>query len=382
MHQRGARLLAACIFVTIMLGAGGLSAQQVLLAPQVTLSFDTLQISGQPQAVEVAYGLDQNDWKWAEEMGFDLWLAAYQRSDGQAWQLRHAKAMDKAEGTAKFTEGMSAGARDLGLCLIAATEGGRLAPGMGYICETPVTVSTDGTSYDWKSSDASVTLKYERQVDEQPFYTAARGFVQATQSEAQVDTAGDFIVYRAPTSPIAAERERARQRRAQRGAKSARDRRHRRMVRSPYYSAPYGYNFGQGTISGFSDRFDRFDRFGRFGADIFRQRRFQAGQFFGPFDSFDSRFNEDMFSPHPDDAFYSFPITPGPFGRDAFGHDLPGTFENRIGSDMFRTHPGDVFYQQRVAPGHFGRPGGQPSAPPSGGQAPGGGAGGGSGHFK
>lgn len=332
--RRGcARILAMCLFVGAMLAGGTLAAQQVLMAPELDLTFEELQVDGQPRDVQVAYKLAPNDWQWAQDFGLDLWLGIYQPGSNGQWELQKVEAVGSASGTVGFEDGLGAGAKQVGVCVIASSEGGKLAPGMGYVCPKPLVVEVTGAKLDWQKKDTAVALRFERQVDQQPWYTAERGFEGAADAQGGVDTEGDFVVYRAPSPPETVGGARDVSRRYQTDRPGYIDRDYRRPS-APGYPAQGMVIYTPGYLPGLYFDRDRFD------FDRFRQRRLQARRFFGPLDIFDSKFDQDMFSTHPEDVFGGSRLPPGYFGRDAFGRGLRRGF--------------DVPRHRRLGPGFHG----------------------------
>jgi hypothetical protein len=331
------------VFIAVMLFAGNLAAQQVLMAPSVDLSFDSVQVTGQTDDVAVDYRIDQNDWTWAKDFGMDVWMGVYTpQATGEPtgqWQLQQAERLSAPQGAVGFEDAISSGTGQFGLCLVVANvDGGEIAPGMGYVCETPLVVSGTFGRVDLERTDASVALRFERHVEQQPWFTAQRGFDQATATAGTVQAEGPFFSYRAPSPPEEVQTE------ADRRSydRHTRDR-HTRNKTDQRRRDDHGYLiYGGGAyVPGLTT--GTFGR-DRFTVDRFRQRRLRQRRMFGPIGGFDASFDQDLFETHPEDVFYNYPITPGYFGRDAFGRDL------RRG---FGVPPG---HQKMLHPRGFGQP--------------------------
>lgn len=329
-RQRRRRVwLAALIsLLAVALWASEASAQKVLLAPKVDLSFETLRVTGQDDAVRVEYELAERDWQWAQDMGMDLWAAAYRSSGDGGWRLERAARMDAAAGEARLA---APGGGQLGVCLVAMTEGGHLAPGMGYICDQPISVAVSQPNFSWKKTDARVSMRYERHVDEQPWFGPKTGFVQtlAAAEQAAPATEGAFVAWEAPQPPTPVARvgePRLHQRDYDYERLQAERMQEMRECEDCEY--PYGYGYGYYGLPYVADYY----RSGfmvpgaRYSFDRFRQRQLDRSRMFPPTFGFDAQFNHDMFTTHPDDVFYNFPVTPGYFGRDAFGRSLDHGF--------------------------------------------------------
>jgi hypothetical protein len=324
-HRQKARLLSACVFIAAMLFGASIAAQQVLMAPKVDATLDSVEVTGAADAIAVDYQLAETDWAWANDFTMDVWLGIYtsgaDASDAnKQWQLQRAQRLEAQQGEVSFEDAVGAGTDEIGLCLIVASVGGgKLAPGMGYVCETPLVVSTADGRLDFETKDASVTLSFERNVDQQPWYSAERGFDQAEAAETgDEQSAGEFFSYRAPSPP---EDVRGVQTRRQERGDQHRSRMGDRDQRRIYaYPDQRMVIYTPGYLPGFFFDGDRVD------VDRFRQRRLERRRIFGPLDGFDAKFNQDMFESHPEGVFYNQPIPPGYFGRDAFGRDLQNGF--------------------------------------------------------
>ncbi len=327
---RGARLVGLCLVAAALLWAASASAQQVLLAPTVDLQFDSLTLAGQLNKLTVSYQLSKNDWQWTRDMGFDVWVGVYKRAGNGAWVPEKVQRLDKRSGKASLA---ASGAGPWGICLVAATDGGRLAPGMGYTCQKPVLVPASAAPITWTKQNATVALAYQAHVDQQPWYNKQTGFRNAgAQPTAVSTTGGGFISYVAPSpavtsqpaSPGAYAQGYGERPRYQRGEGAS-------GYPADFYGGYYDYYGYGGYFPG---------EINRFNYDFFRHRRLQRQRMFPPLGGFDAQFNQDMFTTHPDDVFYSFPIMPGYFGRDAFGRRLDNGFGPIAPQRGFGPRPG------------------------------------------
>ncbi|MFP4601116.1 MAG: hypothetical protein ACLFVJ_22905 [Persicimonas sp.] len=330
-HRWGVLLLAGCVFASLMLAASSVGASKVLLAPNIDLEFDQLDVEGDDDGVRAGYELREVDWQWARDYSLDLWIGLYTPQSGGDWRLERATALDERGGEVEISEGISPDADRVGVCLVAATEGGQLAPGTGYICEDPVEITVEDGRIDLAVESAAVALRLEPNIDEASWFSPEFGFETTMASaRARVDEDGEqqgFVVHE---QPPARDTQAQREQTQQQGDGDQAPRIVIRMDRPPDdfrdYAGYDGYGYYQPFY--FDPRFlprSRFHGSVRGSIDRFRQRRLERRRIFGPLDPFDARFNQDMFTDHPEDVFYRFRIPPGHFGRDAFGRPLQQT---------------------------------------------------------
>lgn len=337
------RLIAGCVFAALMLAAGSLSAKKVLLSPNINMEFDQLAVEGTEDSVQIGYELREVDWQWARDYNLDLWVGLYTPQSGGDWRLERATALDERDGSVEISEGISPDGDRVGVCLVAATEGGQLAPGMGYICEDPVEITVDDGRIEFEVESATVALRLEQNIDEASWFSPDFGFdTTMASAEARVDEDGEqqgFVVYEQPPARDTqapsdrAQRDRTQQRRY--GDQTPRIVIRMDRPRDDFrdYARYEGYGYYQPFY--FDPTFlprSRFNRSARGRIDRFRQQRLERRRIFGPLDPFDARFNQDMFTRHPEDVFYRFRIPPGHFGRDAFGRPLQQTAPRQPGA--------------------------------------------------
>ncbi|MFW5968258.1 MAG: hypothetical protein ACOCV2_12105, partial [Persicimonas sp.] len=231
---------------------------------------------------------------------------------------------------------LEAAEADGGVCLVLVSRGGRIAPGAGYTCEEPAPFD----AADGGQGEHSVALNYQERVDEQPWFSAERGFEPLPGEEAR-DADGDsgaFISHGpsdAPPDTVEETREDDKRAASEgdtapRGTRAyvpkrsggaavvlrsetVEDRQRRGALVGRRPILVFG-SVGDHRIDRIPDQVDEIERFRRI-----RQKRRRV---FGPLDIFDAKFDQDRFQKHPEDVFYQYRIPPGSFGRDAHGRDL------------------------------------------------------------
>jgi hypothetical protein len=351
-------LSALCALALLVLAPSPAGAQQVIMAPQIEIEFEQLEVSGDAEAVEADFRLAEQDWRWASDLGLSLWLGLYSTGQDGSWRLERVEPMQSREGSLEFSGSRPDEDESFGVCAVAVSQGGRLAPGMGYRCGDMLPLERTEEGLELRAQDATVSMSFEPQLDERSWFRSEIGFSGPLVDSGEDDDAEaeEFFVHRAPHRPAAQpDRPRAKpheQRGSERYGPEHSTNRHRthpfarrRDHRVPPFArrngdrvAPFSrdtdrrippharydsrfYGFGSG-IGGFPRRVTP----RRFRVDRFRQRRLDRRRIFGPLDVFDSKFDQDMFSDHPDDVFYRFRTPPGHFGRDAFGRPLDDGF--------------------------------------------------------
>ena len=211
-------------FAAATLLAGAAAAQQVLMAPQVEATFETLQVGVAEQTVTVDYELADTDWQWAQHLGMNTWLAVYTQGGQDGWQLDQAMPISEASAQVSFSDQVSVRAgQTLGICLVAAAGAGPLEQGMGYVCQEPVAVEIGSLPFEQQLSDATVELQFDRNIDDQPWFASQygfarpQGFVEMADQQPQPEQAApaeadQFVTQQqAPTEPLSERDRRAMQ---------------------------------------------------------------------------------------------------------------------------------------------------------------------------
>lgn len=108
---------------------------------EVDLTFSDIEVENSSRRLQVEYTLQDDDWRWARDNEYDLWLTLYAPS-GDDYVFVHGMPLQTYRGRVLFPSHVRYYDYPyVGLCVVAVGVGEAFDPGYGYVCENPVRVT-------------------------------------------------------------------------------------------------------------------------------------------------------------------------------------------------------------------------------------------------